>query len=227
MRLDRAWREGASFSRYDLMVFIALDVMKINVQGSLLITERQKVKTSVAVLAYDFAGLIRIGGIIEALYNLFAVRSQTLNRLKHGVSALNLRASIVVNFLVADVGAGKEVFVMGGGKIQARDFNVHRNAASDVLKVEAMDRASALIRLKPGGERGHYRESPLARELFGLPGQGLLYLLDIPHVFPHSLNFLSVPPHDSQREDQNYNVESGKDDEKKVQCFRLHFFVPP
>src|SRR6266540_2031969 len=117
LRLDRAGREGASFSRYDLMVFMAFDVLKINVQGSLLINEGQKVKSRVAVLAYDLASLIRIGGIIEALNNLFAVRAQTLNRLKHGVSALTLRASIVVNFLGGEVGVGKEVFVVGSSKI--------------------------------------------------------------------------------------------------------------
>jgi hypothetical protein len=75
LRLDRAGRKGSAFARYDLMVFMAFDVLKINVQGSLLINEGQKVEPRVAVLSYDFARLIRIGGVIEALNNLFAVRA--------------------------------------------------------------------------------------------------------------------------------------------------------
>src|SRR5262249_41764385 len=73
LRLDRAGGECIAFSRYDLMVLIALDILKINMQGGLLINEGQKVKSSIAVLAYDFAHLVRVGGIIEALNNLFAV----------------------------------------------------------------------------------------------------------------------------------------------------------
>ena len=57
------------------MVFIALDVLKINVQWGLLINEGQKVKPRVALLAFDFARLVRVGGIIEALNSLFAVRA--------------------------------------------------------------------------------------------------------------------------------------------------------
>src|SRR5215510_5816917 len=75
LRLDRARREGAAFSRYDLMVLIAFDVLKVNVKWGLLINEGQKVKPGVAELAYDFARLVRVGGIIEALNDLFAVRA--------------------------------------------------------------------------------------------------------------------------------------------------------
>jgi hypothetical protein len=55
------------------MVLIAFDILKINIQGGLLINEGQKVESRIAVLPYDFAYLLRIGRIIEALHNLFAV----------------------------------------------------------------------------------------------------------------------------------------------------------
>src|SRR5262245_38557562 len=86
-----------------------------------------------------------------------------------------------------------------------------------------MNRASALVLLKPGGERRQDREPSLVRKLFGLPGQGLPYLFDLAHVFPNNLDFLRVLPYDSQREDQNHYVESGKDKEKNVPCFPPHF----
>ena len=52
LRFDGAGREGIALSRYDLMVFIAFDIVKIYMQWGLLINERQKVKSRITVLAY-------------------------------------------------------------------------------------------------------------------------------------------------------------------------------
>ena len=39
LRFDRAWREGVAISRYNLVVFMAFDVLKINMQRGLFINE--------------------------------------------------------------------------------------------------------------------------------------------------------------------------------------------
>src|SRR5262245_12696706 len=102
-------------------------------------------------------------------------------------------------------------------EIHASDFDVHCNAAPDILQKEAMNRTSALIRLEPGGEGRHYQEPSLAGKLFGLPGQSMLYLLDLIRVFPTYSNFPCVLPYNPQRKDQTHDIESGKDNEKNVQ----------
>jgi hypothetical protein len=63
----------------------------------------------------------------------------------------------------------------------------------------------------------------LGGKLFGLPGQSMLYFLDLIGVFPAYLDSLCVLPYNPQRKDQTHDIESGEDNEKNVQCFRLHF----